>query len=96
MLTDHMSAELQTRARAWIEHPFRRAPEYPHDGMADWFIASYATSGRFDLQPDFAEYLRASFAGAFEAATQKSGDEAAFFRETALILRAIQVETMGR
>ena len=76
-----------------MDHPFRQKPEYPHDGMADWFIASYATSGYLDLEPDFADYLRASFVSAFEAAMQKSGDEAAFFRETGLILRAIQVET---
>ena len=60
--------------------------------MTDYFIQMYAINGRLDLGPEQAEILRLCFREAFEEAISKSGEEAAFSRETALILRAIQAE----
>jgi len=87
-----MSVELQNRARAWLEQPQRNAPEYQPDSMADWFIGVYAANGRVDLTGDYLAYLRAGVSGSLDVAKRSSGQDAAFFREAAEILRAIEAE----
>ena len=87
-----MSAELQNRARAWLSQPQRLAPEYAADSMADWFIGSYATSGQVDLSGDWLHYLRSGVAENLEATERSSGQDAAFFREAAEILKAVEAE----
>jgi hypothetical protein len=87
-----MSAEIQNRARAWLNQPQRRTPDYAADSMTDWFIASYATSGHVDLSGDWLQYLRSGVVESLEAAQRNSGEDAAFFREAAEILKAVEAE----
>lgn len=87
-----MSLELQNRAKAWVGQPQRSAPEYRLNSMADWFIGVYASNGQVDLTGDFLDYLRAGLSGSLEEAKRSSGQDAAFFREAAEILRAIEAE----
>ena len=88
-----MSAELQNRAKSWLNQPQRQRPDYANDcSMADWFIGSYGSSGRVDLSGDFIAYLRSGVAESVEAAEKSSGEDASFFREAAAILRAIEAE----
>ena len=87
-----MSVELQNRAKAWVGQPQRSTPEYQLDSMADWFIGVYAANGRVDLTGDYLAYLRAGVSGSLDVANRSSGQDAAFFREAAEILRAIEAE----
>jgi hypothetical protein len=60
--------------------------------MADWFIGVYGANGQVDLTGDYLDYLRAAVSGNHEAEKRSSGKDAAFFREAAEILRAIEAE----
>ena len=86
-----MSAELQSRAKAWSDQRNRQRA-VQDISMTDYFIQVYANKGHLDLDPEHAEILRLCFRESFAEATTKSGEDAEFARETALILRAIQAE----
>ena len=90
-----MSVELQKRAMAWQSQPQRSAPEYRLDSHADWFIGVYASNGCVDLRGDWLDYLRSGVAERLYLAERGSGPDAAFYREAAEILKAIETEAQG-
>ena len=60
--------------------------------MADWFIGVYAAKGHVDLGGDWLAYLNSAVARGLWEADRNSGEDAAFFREAAEILKAIRSE----
>ena len=84
-----MSVTLQQRAQAFLKRPIPADMTYVADSMSERFIAAYAKHGRVDLDPELTELLEICAAEGERAAQQRSGDEQAFFIESAAILRAI-------
>jgi hypothetical protein len=87
-----MSAQLQARAMAFLERPIPQGMPYVPDSVSEQFLVAYATDGKLDSDAVLAELLAICVAEAYSAARSKTGEEAAFFRESAEILEAIQVE----
>ena len=87
-----MSAQLQARAKKFLERPIPEGMPYVPDSISERFIVTYATDGKLDVDPELAELLAICVSEAYNAAASKSGEEAAFFHESAQILDAIQAE----
>jgi hypothetical protein len=85
-----MSAELQSRAQAWVKHQARKVARYTE--MTDWFIVSYAGNGRIEFDADYRQLLALCLKDARKGSKRGSGEETVFLRETAEILEAIQLE----
>ena len=90
-----MSARLRTRAKAFVDRPIPEGMSYIPDSLSERFVATYAATGTVDLDPELAEILHLCVLEAFNASDGKIGEEAEFFRESALILHAIQAELRG-
>ena len=87
-----MSAQLQARAKAFMARPIPQGMPYVPDSISERFLVAYATDGKLDLDPELGELLGICVAEAYNAAGSRTGEEAAFFRESAEILEAIQAE----
>lgn len=91
-----MSAELQARAKSFLDRPIPDGMPYVSDSLSERFISTYAATGTLAVDPELAELLGLCVLEAFHVADSKAGEEAEFFRESALILQAIQAELQGR
>jgi hypothetical protein len=85
-----MSAELQGRAKTFLEHRNPKETSYLSDSLADRFIAMYADHGRIHLDAQSSELLERCVLDAFAALEGKSGPAVTFLQEKAEILQAIQ------
>lgn len=85
---------LQQRARAFLQRPVPDGMAYVPDSISERFIATYAEEGRVKLDGELAELLELCVMEAELAADSKSGDEAAFFRESHEVLKGIQEESL--
>jgi hypothetical protein len=90
-----MSAELQARAKAFLDRQIPAEIRYVPDSLSERFLATYAAKGKVDLDGELAEILEICVIEAFHAADSKAGAEAEYFRECALLLQAIQAEAQG-
>jgi hypothetical protein len=87
-----MSARLQARAKAFLERPIPSGISYVPDSISERFIAAYATDGTIDVDAELAELLAICVLEGYSEAQSRSGEDAAYFRESAEILEAIQTE----
>jgi len=84
-----MSRQLRERARAFLERPIPEGMPYVPDSISERFIAVYAERGQLEPDPETVELLRICAVEAENAASMKTGEEQAFFRESGAILEAI-------
>jgi hypothetical protein len=68
---------------------------YVPDSISERFIATYAREGKTDVDAEQEELLAICVLESHRAAELKSGEEAAYFRESTEILEAIQAEIQG-
>lgn len=87
-----MSAQLQARAKAFLERPIPPQMSFVPDSISERFFVAYATDGKIDVDSELAELLAICVLDAHNAAESKSGNEAAYSSESAEILEAIQAE----
>jgi hypothetical protein len=90
-----MSASLQARARKFLARPIPKGMAYVPDSLSERLIRSYAAGGEDEVDAELAELLDICIFEATDAAENKTGEEAAYFRECAEILQAIQAELHG-
>ena len=88
-----MSAELQARAKAFLQRPVPKTLDYVADSMAEQMLATYAKRGRLPEDSESAELLELVIMQSSEMARQAGATEIGeYFRESAAILEAIQAE----
>jgi hypothetical protein len=88
-----MSAELQTRARAFLARAIPAGIGYVPDSIAERFIRTYAIEGRLPEDPDTMELLGLAASESCAMADQLKDETAAeYFRESSRILESILAE----
>lgn len=88
-----MSAELQTRAEAFLQRPIPKGLDYVPDSIAERFIATYAKERRLPDDPDLRELLELTCMESSQMADTHADPEVAeYFRESVAILEAILAE----
>lgn len=89
-----MSAELQRRARAFLERAVPEAISYVPDSFAERFIATYAIEGLLQLDAELSELLGLVLVESRNAAESPLADVSEYFGESSAILEAIRKECM--
>ena len=84
-----MPAALQERAKAFLKRPVPAGIDYVPGSMAELFIAAYAKRGKAAPDAESREMMELCAMEAEAAAAARRGEPAAYFRETAAILRAM-------
>jgi len=89
-----MSAELQARARAFLQRPIPAGIDYAPDSLAERFIATYAARGGLPEDDEAVELLGLACLESSAMSDQLRNDPAAsdYFRENALILERMLAE----
>ena len=89
---------LQERAKAFLNRPIPEGMAYAPDSISERLIREYAAAGNAGTireDPELLELLAICVMEAEAVAEAKSGEEKAFFEESAAILRAIYAEAEG-
>ena len=88
-----MSAELQARARAFLQRPIPEGIGYVPDSIAERFIARYAQAGSLPDDDEAMELLGLACMESSAMADQLTDPMAsAYFRESSAILEAMLAE----